>query len=41
VGEENLMESGLIAGESSAAYDETFSLTYVTARSVGIGGYLV
>lgn len=41
LGVENLMGSGLIAGESSAAYDETFTLTYVTARSVGIGAYLV
>lgn len=41
IGVENLMGSGLIAGESSTAYDETFTLTYVTARSVGIGAYLV
>jgi acetyl-CoA carboxylase / biotin carboxylase 1 len=35
------MGSGQIAGESSAAYDGTFTLTYVTAQSVGIGTYLV
>jgi hypothetical protein len=37
LGVEKLMRSGLIAGEPSAAYDETFTLTYVVARSVGIG----
>jgi hypothetical protein len=37
LGVENLMGSGLIAGEPPAAYDETFTLTYVVARSVGIG----
>eukprot|EP00171_Calliarthron_tuberculosum_P013844 IDg13844t1 len=41
LGVENLMGSGLIAGETSRAYDEIFTLTYVTARSVGIGAYLV
>lgn len=41
LGVENLMGSGLIAGETSKAYDETFTITYVTARSVGIGAYLV
>lgn len=41
IGVENLMGSGLIAGETSRAYDETFTLTYVSARSVGIGAYLV
>jgi acetyl-CoA carboxylase / biotin carboxylase 1 len=41
LGVENLMGSGLIAGESSAAHDETCTLNYVTARSVCIGAYLV
>lgn len=41
LGVENLMGSGLIAGETARAYDETFTITYVTARSVGIGAYLV
>merc|ERR1712032_968867 len=33
--------SGKIAGETSAAYEEIFTLSYVTGRSVGIGAYLV
>lgn len=35
IGVENLRGSGLIAGETSRAYDETFTLSYVTGRSVG------
>jgi len=31
----------MIAGETSRAYDEIFTLSYVTGRSVGIGAYLV
>ena len=31
----------MIAGETSRAYDEAFTLSYVTGRSVGIGAYLV
>ena len=30
----------MIAGETSRAYDEVFTLSYVTGRSVGIGAYL-
>ncbi|GJQ13401.1 hypothetical protein GpartN1_g5192.t1 [Galdieria partita] len=41
LGVENLVGSGWIAGETSAAYEQTFTITYVTARSVGIGAYLV
>ena len=41
IGVENLRGSGLIAGETSRAYDETFTLSFVTGRSVGIGAYLV
>lgn len=41
IGVENLQGSGKIAGETSAAYDEIFTLSYVTGRSVGIGAYLV
>ncbi|KYN96281.1 putative biotin carboxylase subunit of acetyl CoA carboxylase [Plasmodium gaboni] len=41
VGVENLRGSGLIAGETSKAYEEIFTLSYVTGRSVGIGAYLV
>lgn len=41
LGVENLMGSGLIAGETSKAYDEIFTLTLVVGRTVGIGAYLV
>merc|ERR1711988_1746171 len=41
IGVENLRGSGMIAGETSQAYDDTFTLSYVTGRSVGIGAYLV
>ena len=41
LGVENLRGSGMIAGETSVAYDEIFTLTLVTGRSVGIGAYLV
>jgi len=40
IGVENLQGSGLIAGETSRAYSEVFTLSYVTGRSVGIGAYL-
>eukprot|EP00475_Leptophrys_vorax_P008339 TRINITY_DN1537_c0_g4_i1.p1 TRINITY_DN1537_c0_g4~~TRINITY_DN1537_c0_g4_i1.p1 ORF type:complete len:2027 (+),score=613.54 TRINITY_DN1537_c0_g4_i1:735-6083(+) len=41
IGVENLSGSGMIAGETSSAYDEVFTLSYVTGRCVGIGAYLV
>ncbi|CAK4078457.1 unnamed protein product [Aphanomyces euteiches] len=41
LGVENLRGSGTIAGESSRAYSDIFTLTYVCGRSVGIGAYLV
>jgi len=41
IGVENLQGSGLIAGETSKAYEEIFTLSLVTCRSVGIGAYLV
>lgn len=41
LGVENLKGSGLIAGETSLAYDEIFTLTIVLGRTVGIGAYLV
>ena len=41
LGVENLMGSGLIAGETSKAYDDIFTLTLVVGRTVGIGAYLV
>lgn len=40
IGVENLRGSGLIAGETSRAYAQTFTLSYITGRSVGIGAYL-
>lgn len=40
LGVENLSGSGAIAGAYSKAYRETFTLTYVTGRTVGIGAYL-
>ncbi|XP_054796887.1 acetyl-CoA carboxylase 1-like [Prosopis cineraria] len=40
LGVENLSGSGGIAGAYSRAYKETFTLTYVTGRTVGIGAYL-
>jgi acetyl-CoA carboxylase / biotin carboxylase 1 len=41
LGVENLMGSGLIAGETARAYDDIFTLTLVVGRTVGIGAYLV
>jgi len=41
IGVENLRGSGLIAGETSLAYDEIFTLSFATGRTVGIGAYLV
>lgn len=33
--------SGLIAGATSRAYDDIFTISLVSARSVGIGAYLL
>ncbi|KAL2832844.1 acetyl-CoA carboxylase [Aspergillus cavernicola] len=41
LGVECLKGSGLIAGSTSRAYEEIFTITLVTCRSVGIGAYLV
>lgn len=41
LGVENLKGSGLIAGETSIAYEEIFTMTIVLGRTVGIGAYLV
>ncbi|EJU03511.1 acetyl CoA carboxylase [Dacryopinax primogenitus] len=41
LGVECLKGSGLIAGATSRAYDDIFTITLVSARSVGIGAYLV
>eukprot|EP01124_Arcella_intermedia_P034343 TRINITY_DN8497_c0_g1_i1.p1 TRINITY_DN8497_c0_g1~~TRINITY_DN8497_c0_g1_i1.p1 ORF type:complete len:2187 (-),score=404.17 TRINITY_DN8497_c0_g1_i1:17-6577(-) len=40
IGVENLRGSGMIAGETSRAYEETFTISLVTCRTVGIGSYL-
>ncbi|GMM31007.1 acetyl-CoA carboxylase [Martiniozyma asiatica (nom. inval.)] len=41
LGVECLKGSGLIAGATSRAYHDIFTITLVTCRSVGIGAYLV
>ena len=41
IGVENLSGSGLIASETVECYNETFTLSIVSCRSVGIGAYLV
>ena len=41
LGVENLKGSGLIAGETSSAYNDIFTMTIVLGRTVGIGAYLV
>ncbi|KFA48248.1 hypothetical protein S40293_07364 [Stachybotrys chartarum IBT 40293] len=41
LGVECLRGSGLIAGATSRAYHDIFTVTLVTCRSVGIGAYLV
>lgn len=41
IGVECLRGSGLIAGATSRAYKDIFTITLVTCRSVGIGAYLV
>jgi acetyl-CoA carboxylase/biotin carboxylase 1 len=40
LGVENLQGSGMIAGETSLANEDIFTLTLVTGRTVGIGAYL-
>ncbi|XP_024517260.1 acetyl-CoA carboxylase 1 isoform X1 [Selaginella moellendorffii] len=40
LGVENLSGSGAIASAYSKAYRETFTLTYVSGKTVGIGAYL-
>ncbi|VDM54064.1 unnamed protein product [Angiostrongylus costaricensis] len=39
IGVENLQGSGMIAGETSAAYDDVPTYCLVTGRTVGIGAY--
>lgn len=41
LGVENLRYAGLIAGETSLAYDEIVTISMVTCRAIGIGSYLV
>lgn len=41
IGVENLRGSGMIAGETSLAYDQIPTISLVTCRAVGIGAYLV
>ncbi|CAH1987134.1 unnamed protein product [Acanthoscelides obtectus] len=41
LGVENLKYAGMIAGETSAAYDEIVTISMVTCRAIGIGSYLV
>jgi acetyl-CoA carboxylase/biotin carboxylase 1 len=41
IGVENLQGSGMIAGETSLAYNEICTISLVTCRAVGIGAYLV
>ena len=41
IGVENLRGSGMIAGETSQAYNEICTMSMVTCRAVGIGAYLV
>lgn len=38
---ENLHGSAMIAGETDRAYEECFTLSVVTSRTIGIGAYLV
>ena len=41
IGVENLRGSGKIAGGTCRAYDDIFTLTFVSGTAVGIGAYLV
>ncbi|XP_066189653.1 acetyl-CoA carboxylase 1 isoform X3 [Sylvia atricapilla] len=41
LGVENLRGCGMIAGESSLAYENVITISLVTCRAIGIGAYLV
>ncbi|XP_066465318.1 acetyl-CoA carboxylase 1 [Eleutherodactylus coqui] len=41
LGVENLRGSGMVAGETSLAYEEVITINLVTCRAIGIGAYLV
>lgn len=40
-GVENLSYAGMIAGETSQAYNEIVTISMVTCRAIGIGSYLL
>ena len=41
IGVECLSGSGMIAGETSLAYDDVITMSLVACRAVGIGAYIV
>lgn len=41
LGVENLRNAGMIAGETSRAYEDVVTISMVTCRTIGIGSYLV
>ena len=41
LGVENLRYAGMIAGETSRAYEEIVTISMVSCRTIGIGSYLV
>ncbi|XP_066991423.2 acetyl-CoA carboxylase isoform X2 [Anabrus simplex] len=41
LGVENLRAAGMIAGETSRAYEDVVTISMVTCRAIGIGSYLV
>lgn len=41
LGVENLRYAGMIAGETSRAYEDIVTISMVTCRTIGIGSYLV
>lgn len=41
IGVENLSYAGMIAGETSQAYNEIVTISMVTCRAIGIGSYLL
>lgn len=41
LGVENLRYAGMIAGETSTAYDEIVTISMVSCRAIGIGAYVV
>lgn len=41
IGVENLRYAGMIAGETSQAYNEIVTISMVSCRAIGIGSYLL